>query len=118
MERRVTYAICESDGIRCRCRITDTDPTKFEGCKRDFERAAKAIEATGAKELLKGLKAALRYIEVENAYVGSMTAAQVEETILARQDISGVAIDANSANCLAEVDLSAIRAAIAQAEVV
>lgn len=56
---------------------------------------------------------ALRFIEVSHAYRGPMTADQVEKAIVARPTAK-LAIGANSCNTLAEVDLDAIRAALAE----
>jgi hypothetical protein len=57
---------------------------------------------------------ALRFIEVSQAYRGAMTADQVEKAIVARPTAK-LAIGANAhVTTLAEVDLDAIRAALAE----
>jgi hypothetical protein len=60
------------------------------------------------------LEAALRFIEVREAYRGAMTAAEVEAAILANRSTSQIEIGANSCNTLARVDLAAIRRLIAR----
>lgn len=67
-------------------------------------------------ELLRSLRQALRYIEVAAAYQGSMTAAQVEEAVIANRRISVTLIAANSCHTLASFSFDAARAAIANAE--
>jgi hypothetical protein len=69
-----------------------------------------------SRDMLTALKQALRFIEVKAAYVGAMTAAQVEEQILENANVSRVEILANSVTSLARFDIKKARAAIAQAE--
>lgn len=66
--------------------------------------------------LLASLKQALRYIEVNVAYRGAMTAAEVEAAILLNSSMSRVEIAANSVSTLAIFNFEKARAAIAKAE--
>ena len=67
-------------------------------------------------DLLAALLEALRYIEVQVAYRGAMTAAEVEAAIVGPTAPSEVEIGANSCSTLARFDFCAARAAIANAD--
>jgi hypothetical protein len=71
---------------------------------------------TLTEQLAKSLASALRYIEVQNAYKGAMTAAEVEAAILKNRTTSRIEIGANSCNTLASFNLSRARELIAQAQ--
>lgn len=77
-------------------------------------RIAKAIEERPA--LIAALQSALRYIEVQVAYQGAMTADQVEARIKDEYFPARVAIGANSCNTLASFDLRATRELLAKAK--
>ena len=68
------------------------------------------------KRLREALAQALRYVEVQHAYRGAMTAAEVEAAIIANASIAEVRIGANSCNTLAAFDLFKARAALGAAE--
>ena len=67
--------------------------------------------------LLHQLKKALRYAEVNVAYQGAMTAAEVEAAILANKHVTSVQTCANSVCILAEFNFKEVREVIAEAEV-
>lgn len=68
------------------------------------------------KEALAVLKQALRYIEVQMAYTGSMTAAQVEDAIRMNRNIARTEIAANSVTTLASFNIGRARKVIAELE--
>lgn len=65
--------------------------------------------------LHRSLSQAVRYVEVCEAYKGAMTAEKVEQAVLARRNVSLLAIGANSANTLARFDIQAARDVLAKA---
>lgn len=67
------------------------------------------------ERLREALAQALRYVEVQHAYRGAMTAAEVEAAIIANASIAEVRIGANSCNTLAAFDLFKARAALGAA---
>ena len=69
-----------------------------------------------AERLREALSQAVRYVEVQHAYRGAMTAAEVEAAIIANASIAEVRIGANSCNTLAAFDLFKARAALGAAE--
>jgi hypothetical protein len=66
--------------------------------------------------LVEVVSEALRYIEVQAAYRGAITAAQVEAAILDNKHVSEISIGANSCNTLARFDFVKARAALAAAQ--
>lgn len=95
-------ALGDSDGY---AKIFDHD---------NAEANARLIAA--APDLLKALKSALRYIEVNVAYKGAMTAAEVEAVISGEHFPTATEILANSCTVLASFNFKATRAAITRAE--
>jgi len=65
-------------------------------------------------KLVSSLRAAIRFIEVQHAYRGAMTAAEVEAAIKERTP-NVVEIGANSVTTLASFDFDQARAALAEA---
>lgn len=68
------------------------------------------------RELTRSLKQALRYIEVQQAYRGCMTAAEVEESIKRSQNVACLQIAANSCTTLASFDVQRAKEALKRAE--
>jgi hypothetical protein len=67
------------------------------------------------RRLAKSLEDATRYIEVQQAYRGCMTPAQVEEAVAKNRSVSRVEIGANSVCTLASFDIHRSRALIEEA---
>lgn len=80
-----------------------------------LRRTALALRSE-VKRLREALAQAVRYVEVQHAYRGAMTAAEVEAAIIANASVSEVRIGANSCNTLAAFDLFKARAALGAAE--
>lgn len=81
----------------------------------DIRNTDNARLISAAPELLAALQQALRYIEVQHAYRGAMTADQVDAAILAEKSVESVSIGANSCNTLATFNFRNARSAIAKA---
>lgn len=75
--------------------------------KRKAQRADRDALAVALRE-------AIRFIEVQQAYKGAMTAAEVEVAIIANKDMSAVSIGANSCNTLAWFNFHKAREALAK----
>lgn len=85
--------------------------------KTEIPRLAGQVDTLSAENerLRAALAQALRYVEVQHAYRGAMTAAEVEAAIIANASIAEVRIGANSCNTLAAFDLFKARAALGAA---
>jgi hypothetical protein len=68
------------------------------------------------QQLAKELANALRFIEVQQAYRGCMTPAEVEAAIVSQRNVSRVEIAANSVTTLAVFNIDWARQLIAAAE--
>jgi len=80
----------------------------------EIPRLAGQVDSLSAEveRLREALAQAVRYVEVQHAYRGAMTAAEVEAAIIANASIAEVRIGANSCNTLAAFDLFKARAAL------
>ena len=65
--------------------------------------------------LVEALASAIRYVEVQVAYRGSMTAKEIEAAILRNVNYSAVEIACNSVTTLASYDIAQAKVALAKA---
>jgi hypothetical protein len=90
-----------------------TSPAKIAAARANVRKTKTHMKATNESKLIESLKSALRYIEVQTAYQGAMTCAEVESAIKSESFPASISIGANSCNTLASFDIRAARQLLA-----